>query len=270
MRQFGGGESRAPFAYNWAVVDSFEVIPAIDLRGGRAVRLYQGDYTRETVYGDDPVAVACAWAAAGAPRLHVVDLDGARAGAPQHLAVLAAIAEAVPIPVEFGGGLRTREAAEAALAAGAARVIVGTAAIEAPALAQALAQALGERFVLGVDARDGRVATRGWLSHSEITATELVARARAWGVRRIIYTDIARDGTLTEPNYAGLAAVLAAAAAPAGGPALRVIASGGVARVDHLRRLRALGAEGAIVGKALYDGALRLADALAAVAEEAS
>lgn len=244
------------------------MIPAIDLRGGRAVRLYQGDYRRETVYGDDPVAVARAWAAAGAPRLHVVDLDGARVGTPQHLAVLAAIAEAVPIPVEFGGGLRTREAAEAALAAGAARVIVGTAAIEDPALARALAQALGERFVLGVDARDGRVATRGWLSRSEITATELVARARAWGVRRIIYTDIARDGTLTEPNYAGLQAVLAAAAA--GGPALRVIASGGVARVDHLRRLRALGAEGAIVGKALYDGALRLADALAAVAEEAS
>ena len=140
-----------------AVSPLFEVIPAIDLRDGRPVRLYQGDYARETVYGDDPVAVARAWAAAGAPRLHVVDLDGARAGVPQHLAALAAIARAVDVPVEFGGGVRTREAADAALAAGADRVIVGTAAIEDPALARRLAAALGERLVLGVDARDGLV-----------------------------------------------------------------------------------------------------------------
>jgi phosphoribosylformimino-5-aminoimidazole carboxamide ribotide isomerase len=239
------------------VARHFEVIPAIDLRGGRPVRLYQGDYARETVYGDDPVAVARAWAAGGAPRLHVVDLDGARAGAPAHLAELAAITRAVAVPVEFGGGIRTRAAAEAALAAGAERVIVGTAAIEDPALARELAAALGPRLVLGLDARDGLVATRGWQSRSAVAATELVARAAEWGVQRVIFTDIARDGTLTEPNYASLAAVIAAAGLP-------VIASGGVAHVDHLRRLRALGAEGAIVGKALYDGALRLDDALAA------
>jgi phosphoribosylformimino-5-aminoimidazole carboxamide ribotide isomerase len=237
------------------VSHKFKVIPAIDLRGGRPVRLYQGDYARETVYGDDPVAVARAWAAAGAPRLHVVDLDGARAGAPEHLAALAAIAAAVEIPVEFGGGIRTREAADAALAAGADRVIVGTAAIEDSSLAQTLAAALGPRLVLGVDARDGLVATRGWLSGSGVAATELVAQARDWGVQRIIYTDIARDGTLTEPNYAGLEAVIAAAGVP-------VIASGGVAHVDHLVRLRALGAEGAIVGKALYDGAIQLQEAI--------
>ncbi len=246
--------------HNDGVSLAFEVIPAIDLRAGRPVRLYQGDYARETVYGDDPVAVALAWAAAGAPRLHVVDLDGARAGAPAHLEALRAIAAAVSIPVEFGGGIRTRAAAEAALAAGAGRVIVGTAAVEDPALARELADALGERLVLGVDARDGLVATRGWRSGSAVVATDLVARAREWGVARIIYTDIARDGTLTEPNYAGLEQVIAAAGIP-------VIASGGVVRVAHLRRLRALGAEGAIVGKALYDGALRLDDALAAVGD---
>jgi phosphoribosylformimino-5-aminoimidazole carboxamide ribotide isomerase len=240
------------------VAREFEVIPAIDLRGGRAVRLYQGDYARETVYGDDPVAVARAWADGGAPRLHVVDLDGARAGAPAHLAALQAIVAAVAVPVEFGGGIRTRAAAEAALAAGAARVIVGTAAVEDPALARELAAALGPRLVLGVDARDGLVATRGWLSGSGVAATELVAQAAEWGVQRVIFTDIARDGTLTEPNYASLEAVIAAAGVP-------VIASGGVAHLEHLRRLRALGAEGAIVGKALYDGALRLQDAIAAV-----
>jgi phosphoribosylformimino-5-aminoimidazole carboxamide ribotide isomerase len=247
--------------YNLSVAQHFEVIPAIDLRGGRPVRLYQGDYGRETVYGDDPVAVARAWADGGAPRLHVVDLDGARAGAPAHLAALQAITAAVAIPVEFGGGIRAHAAAEAALAAGAERVIVGTAAIEEPALARELAAALGPRLVLGVDARDGLVATRGWLSGSGVAATELVAQAAAWGVQRIIFTDIGRDGTLTEPNYASLEAVIAAADVP-------VIASGGVAEVEHLRRLRALGAEGAIVGKALYDGAIRLEDALAAVRSE--
>jgi phosphoribosylformimino-5-aminoimidazole carboxamide ribotide isomerase len=244
--------------YNLCVAREFEVIPAIDLRGGRPVRLYQGDYAREIVYGDDPVVVARAWADGGAPRLHVVDLDGARAGAPAHLAALAAIAAAVAIPVEFGGGIRTRAAAEAALAAGAERVIVGTAAIEDPPLARELAAALGPRLALGVDARDGLVATRGWLSGSGVAATELVALAAGWGVQRVIFTDIGRDGTLTEPNYASLEAVIAAAGVP-------VIASGGVARVEHLRRLRALGAEGAIVGKALYDGAIRLEDALAAI-----
>jgi phosphoribosylformimino-5-aminoimidazole carboxamide ribotide isomerase len=243
-----------------AAVGRFEIIPAIDLRDGRPVRLYQGDYARETVYGDDPVAIACAWAAAGVPRLHVVDLDGARAGAPRHLSVLQAMARAVATPIEFGGGVRSREVAEAVLAAGAERVIVGTAAIEDPALARELAAALGPRLVLGVDARDGLVATRGWRTASNVTATELARQAREWGVARLIYTDIGRDGTLTEPNYASLRMVIEAAGLP-------VIASGGVAHVEHLRRLRALGAEGAVVGKALYDGLVRLDEALAAVSD---
>jgi phosphoribosylformimino-5-aminoimidazole carboxamide ribotide isomerase len=240
----------------------FEVIPALDLRAGRLVRLYQGDYRRERVYSDDPVAVARAWAAAGAPRLHVVDLDGAREGEPQHLHVLAAIAAAVPVPIQFGGGIRTWAAAEAALRAGADRLIVGTAAVDDPALVQALAAALGPRLVLGIDAREGLVATHGWRSAAPLPAPELAARARAWGVQRLIYTDIARDGTLTAPNYAGLQAVIAAAGLP-------VIASGGIARVEQLYRLRTLGAEGAIVGTALYEGTLHLADALAAMREEA-
>ncbi|HZU07614.1 MAG TPA: 1-(5-phosphoribosyl)-5-[(5-phosphoribosylamino)methylideneamino]imidazole-4-carboxamide isomerase [Chloroflexota bacterium] len=241
---------------------AFEVIPALDLRAGRLVRLYQGDYQRERVYSDDPVAVARAWAAAGAPRLHVVDLDGAREGVPQHLRLLEAIAAAVPVPVQFGGGIRTRAAAEAALRAGADRLIVGTAAVDDPALVQALAAALGPRLVLGIDARDGLVATHGWRSAAPLPAPELAARARDWGVQRLIYTDIARDGTLTEPNYAGLQAVIAAAGLP-------VIASGGIARVEQLCRLRTLGAEGAIVGTALYEGTLHLADALAAMRGEA-
>jgi phosphoribosylformimino-5-aminoimidazole carboxamide ribotide isomerase len=240
-------------------VSRFEVIPAIDLRGGRTVRLFQGDYGQETVYSEKPTDVALEWARAGAPRIHVVDLDGARAGAPQHLQELKAIARAVDVPLEFGGGVRDLDSANAVLEAGAERVVVGTAAVENPALARELAGTLGARLVLGIDARGGLVATRGWRSESSVAATDLAAQAARWGVVRLIYTDIGRDGTLTEPNYASLVEVIAAAAVP-------VIASGGVAEVEHVRRLRALGAEGAIVGKALYEGRFTLEEALAAVA----
>jgi phosphoribosylformimino-5-aminoimidazole carboxamide ribotide isomerase len=243
-------------------VSRFEVIPAIDLRGGRTVRLFQGDYGQETVYSEEPTAAALKWAKAGAPWIHVVDLDGARAGAPQHLAQLKAMAQAVDVPLEFGGGVRDLDSAKAVLAAGAERVIVGTAAVENPVLARELARTLGARLVLGIDARGGMVATRGWRSESTVAATDLAAQAERWGVVRLIYTDIGRDGTLTEPNYASLAEVIAAASVP-------VIASGGVAEVGHLRRLQALGAEGAIVGKALYEGRFALEDALAAVAGDA-
>ena len=227
------------------------IIPAIDLRGGRCVRLTQGDFDRETAYSDDPVAVARRWAASGAPWLHVVDLDGARLGEPAQLSLVAKIV-AGGAQGELGGGLRTLEHLAAAFAAGVARAVVGTAAIEDPnLLGEAVAQFGAERIVLGVDARDGMVATHGWAHVSNEPADAVIQRAAMEGVVRVIYTDIARDGTLASPNYAAIAAVAALG--------LSVIASGGVAQYEHLERLAAIpGVEAAIVGKALYAGTLTL------------
>jgi phosphoribosylformimino-5-aminoimidazole carboxamide ribotide isomerase len=230
------------------------VIPAIDLRGGRCVRLYQGDYARETVVGDDPVAMARHWQAAGARLLHVVDLDGARAGRPVQLDLVGRICAALAIPVELGGGLRTAGDVAAALAAGVARVILGTAALEEPALVTALLARHGpECIVLGLDARDGRVASRGWLATSEVAAVDLARAMAAAGVRTVVYTDIGRDGTLTGPNVAATAALARASG-------LAVIASGGVSGRADLAALAAEpGIAGVIVGRALYTGDLRLA-----------
>ena len=229
------------------------VIPAIDLRGGRCVRLYQGDYARETVVGDDPVAMARHWQAAGARLLHVVDLDGAREGRPVQLDLVGRICAALAIPVELGGGPRTADDVAAMLAAGASRVILGTVALEQPALVVAMLEQYGpERIVLGLDARDGRVASRGWLETSEVEATVLARRMAAAGVRTVIYTDIGRDGTLSGPSVAVTAALAAASG-------LEVIASGGIARREDLAALAVRpGIVGAIVGRALYTGDLRL------------
>lgn len=235
---------------------SFEVIPAIDLRGGRCVRLFQGDYARETVFADDPVAVARRWEAEGARRLHVVDLDGARAGEPVQLEVVRRIAATVAIPVQLGGGLRERGSIAAALDAGVARAIVGTAALDVD-YARALCAEFGERLVVGLDARDGRVAVHGWTADSGVAALELARQLQEAGARRVIYTDIARDGTLQGPSLASTRALAEALTIP-------VIASGGVGRPDDLRalaELHSLGVEGVIVGRALYTGAVSLADA---------
>jgi phosphoribosylformimino-5-aminoimidazole carboxamide ribotide isomerase len=225
------------------------VIPAIDLRGGRCVRLLQGDFARETVYGDDPVAMARRWQEAGAEMLHVVDLDGARAGEPVQGAIVSAIARALTIPTQLGGGLRNFDHIAAAFAGGVSRVVLGTAAIEDRDLLRAALDRWGpERVVLGLDARDGLVATRGWVETTEVRATDLARDLAALGLRRIVYTDIGRDGTLHEPNYAALAELAAAGD-------FAVIASGGVARREHLAALAALpGVEAAIVGRALYTG----------------
>ena len=243
----------------------FLIIPAIDLRGGRCVRLVQGDPSRETVYSDDPVAVARAFAAAGARRLHVVDLDGAFAGLPRNLAVATAIARAVDIPVELGGGIRSMAAIEQVLAAGIAYAILGTAAIEQPELVEEACRRFPGRVLVGIDARDGRVAVRGWAEGTETDAVELAREMGRRGVSQIIFTDIARDGTLAGPNLAALERV-AAAGVP-------VIASGGVSSLDDLRALAALrdrGVVGAIVGKALYTGAVDLRAALALLRPEAA
>jgi len=230
------------------------VIPSIDLRGGRCVRLMQGDFARETVYGDDPVAIARRWQEAGAPRLHVVDLDGAREGRPVQAEIIGEIARALAIPVQAGGGLRTLDDVAAALDAGLARVVLGTTALEDRALlAAALARWGAERIVVGLDARDGLVATRGWRATSTTRATDLARDLAALGVRRVLYTDIARDGTLTAPNYAALRDLAARC------PGLAILASGGVAAREHLAALAAIpGVEGAIVGRALYTGDLAL------------
>lgn len=239
----------------------FELIPAIDLRDGRCVRLFQGNFERETIFGDDPVAMARHWATLGATRLHVVDLDGARAGAPLQLALVARIAAAVEVPIELGGGLRTEEDVARALEAGAGRVVLGTAALANPdeASAERFRRACldrhAERIVIGLDARAGRLALRGWQVTTDADPFGFAARLRAEGFRRVIYTDIARDGALVGPNLAHIRRLCRI-------PGLAVIASGGVSRVGDLEALMRAGAEAAIVGQALYTGALSLVEAL--------
>ncbi len=235
-----------------------ELIPAIDLKDGRCVRLYQGDFAQATVYGDDPVAMARRWADLGATRLHVVDLDGAKAGRPVNTDAVQGIVRALKIPVQLGGGLRREEDIIAALALGVARVILGTAAVAQSDMVARVAARFGDQIIVGVDARDGLVATDGWTNTANVRATDLVDHVAGLGVRRVIYTDISRDGTLTEPNFAALAELIRP-----GGPA--IIASGGIATTAHLLRLAQLGAEGTIVGKALYAGVIDLAEALVAL-----
>lgn len=238
------------------------IYPAIDLRGGRCVRLVEGDFARETVYGDDPVAVARRWQAAGARWLHVVDLDGARAGAPAQLDLVARICAAVTMPVQVGGGLRDHQAVEAVLAAGARRAIVGTVAVRDPDLCERLCRAFPNRVVVGIDARDGVARVSGWEEGSTARATDLAKAVAQRGAAAIVYTDIARDGTETGPNVEETANVARAASIP-------VIASGGVGSLSHIRAVAARandGIEGVIVGKALYTGAVQLTDALTVAA----
>lgn len=238
---------------------TFEVIPAIDLRGGRCVRLLQGDYARETAYSEEPVAVARRWESLGARRLHVVDLDGAREGAPRNQEVMARICREVSIPVEVSGGVRTLGAIAAALAYGATRVQLGSVAIKDPGLTRAAIARFGDAIVVSIDAKDGEVRTDGWLQGSNVRAIDLARELSAAGAARLMFTDIGRDGMLSEPNFDAYVELLGAVDCP-------VVASGGVSRIDHLVRLAALGCEGAIVGKSLYEEAFTLPDALAAVA----
>ncbi len=234
------------------------VIPAIDLRGGRCVRLTQGDYARETVYDKDPADQALEFERAGARRLHVVDLDGAKAGAPQNLDAIARICKTLSIPVQMGGGIRSLETAHEVLALGVDRVIVGTKLVESPELAKSFFDALGERVVAGIDAKDGHAAVHGWLTQSSARASELAAQMETLGARRVIVTDIAQDGMLQGPNLELLREFLERTGLP-------VIASGGVSRAEDLSALRTLGPriEGVIVGKAFYEGRLSLAEAFA-------
>ena len=240
-----------------------EVIPSIDLKGGRCVRLYQGDYAKETVFSDDPLGTAQRWESLGASRLHVVDLDGAAGGEPRHLSLIAQIAATLRIPVQVGGGIRRMKTIEQYVKAGLKRVVLGTAAVEDPELVKEACRVFGEAVVLGVDARDGFVAVRGWKNKTTVLAADMIRQMEALGAGRFIYTDVARDGTLTEPNFQAISELVTKTRSP-------IIASGGVTSIDHLVRLRQLGVEGAIIGRALYTGDIVLDKALAALGERAS
>ena len=228
------------------------IIPAIDIRGGKCVRLFQGDYNRETVYGDSPAEQAIRWEKEGAHIIHLVDLDGAKAKQPVNLDAVREICSAVHIPCELGGGIRTLEDARKAFDAGVYRIILGTVACENPKLAKEfVSEFTAERVVVGIDARGGCVAVNGWLENSGVDAYELVLTLQEMGVTRFIYTDIATDGVLSGPNCDAIAALCSRV------PRCGVISSGGISSardITALRELRKDNLEGAIVGKALYDG----------------
>lgn len=222
------------------------------------MRLYQGDYARETVFSEDPVAVAVEWERLGASRLHVVDLDGALQGSPANETVIRAIVRAVRIPVQAGGGIRDLAAVDRMISLGAGRVVLGTAAVEHPSVVQAACTWYPDAVVVALDARNGAVAIKGWIEDTNLNAVDLARSMAGAGVPRFLYTDIARDGTETEPNFDALSDMVRSAGRP-------VIASGGVASLAHLSRLKELGAEAAIVGRALYTGAIDLPAAVEAL-----
>ena len=238
-----------------------DVIPAIDLLEGRCVRLYQGDYARSQVYNDNPTEVARQWVEQGATRLHVVDLDGAKAGKPVNTKAIEAIVQAVPVPVQVGGGLRDRDGVAQMINIGVQQVILGTAAVEDHPLVEQLCEEFPGKIVVGIDARNGWVATHGWLETSEVAATELAQQMAELGVATIIYTDIHRDGTLIGPNLDALREL-------AGSISIPVIASGGVSSITDLLSLLALeplGVRSVIVGRALYTGDVSLKEAVQAI-----
>ena len=237
----------------------FEIVPAVDLKGGRCVRLVQGRADAETVFSDDPVAMARRWEASGARRLHVVDLDGAFAGGPAQTDLVRAMIRAVSIPAEVGGGLREMAHVEAVLEAGARWAIVGTRAALDPVFLGEVCERFGERLMIGIDASDGRVAVDGWTRVLDLDAMALARDAAAAGAAGIIYTDIARDGTQDGPNLWSTEAVARAAGIP-------VLASGGLGSLDDIRQLGTVPRlAGGIVGRALYSGAVDLAAAVAEI-----
>lgn len=236
-----------------------QVIPAVDIKGGRCVRLIQGKFDQETVFADDPVQMALHWQSLGASRLHVVDLDGARTGEPQNTGVITRIVRAVDIPVQLGGGIRSIETARRMLEIGVDRVIIGTSAALDPELARTVFDSLGERAILGLDARDGMVAIHGWQEILQLKAIDFALEMQAVGARRIIHTDIGRDGMLAGVNLAAMEEMAKAVRIP-------VIASGGVTSIQDIHNLKSLepfGIEGVITGKAIYAGTLDLKEAIA-------
>lgn len=239
-------------------MSAFIIYPAIDIRDGKCVRLIQGDYNQETIYNDSPLEVAKAWQEQGASWIHLVDLDGAKAGHPVNDALIGEIVRSVNVPVQIGGGLRSQKDVDHMLSLGVSRVILGTAAIEDRQFVRDVLKAYGDKIAIGLDARDGYVATRGWLETSAVKAEDLTVELAAEGAATFIFTDISRDGMMGGPNVEAIVQL-----AKVSGQT--VIASGGVSQFTDLTRLaehREQGVGGAIVGKALYTGSIELTDAL--------
>jgi phosphoribosylformimino-5-aminoimidazole carboxamide ribotide isomerase len=234
------------------------ILPAIDLRGGQCVRLKQGDYTQETVFGADPALMARKWVGMGAQALHLVDLDGAKAGHPVNGESICRIVEAAGVPCQVGGGIRTETDIRTALEWGVRRVVIGTRALQDPSWVREMAFSYPGKIVLGLDARDGKVATHGWLNVSEETVLDIARLFANWPLAAIVFTDIARDGMLSGPNVEALAELAAAVPLP-------VIASGGVTTLDDVRKLLGHNLAGCIIGRALYEGQLDLAAVLALI-----
>ena len=232
-----------------------EIIPAIDIRDRKCVRLYQGDYKRETVFDEDPVTVALTWYSQGARWLHVVDLDGAAAGQPQNMDLVEEMMKESGLLIQLGGGIRQEQMAEEVLHRGISRIILGTAAIENKELVSRLCNRFSDAVVVSLDARDGKIATRGWQKPTVVEVAQLSREMMEVGVRRFIYTDIEKDGTLAGPNFDIVNRLLDEVNVP-------VIVAGGISGLDHLRRLKELGAEGAILGSALYRGDIDLCEAI--------
>jgi phosphoribosylformimino-5-aminoimidazole carboxamide ribotide isomerase len=232
-----------------------EVIPAVDIRGGLCVRLSQGDYSRETVFDDDPIAVAVRWASLGARRIHIVDLDGAREGEQVNAALLRRIVQTVDAAVQTGGGIRDMKTLSTALDDGVSRVILGTAAVRDPDFLREAVAIARDRLVVSVDSRDGIVQLQGWTEGSDLEAAPFVRQLAATGVERVVLTDIERDGVRGGPNFELYERLVA-------DTSLAVIAAGGVSTLEDLRRLSECGVEAAIVGRALYTGEITLTDAL--------
>ncbi len=234
------------------------IFPAIDIRGGKCVRLFKGDFEKETVFSDSPAEMARKWEDEGAEFLHLVDLDGARAGSPQNFETVKKIVAAINIPVELGGGIRTMKDADEALAVGVRRVILGSVAVRDPELVREACEKYGDRVVVGIDARDGIVAVDGWGVSGDIDAVTLARKMKGAGVKTVIYTDISRDGTLSGVNVEATKSL-------AEESGLMVVASGGVSSIDDIKALKKVessGIEGVICGKSIYTGSLSLHDAL--------
>ena len=232
-----------------------EIIPAVDIRGGKCVRLYQGDYNKETVFDDDPMTAALTWYSQGAKWLHIVDLDGAVAGEPQNMGVVEEITKESGLLIELGGGIRQEKVAEKLLKQGVSRIILGTTAIENQELVKKLCHQFGEAIAVSLDARDGKIAIHGWQKDTVFEILQLSREMVDAGVKRLIYTDIKRDGTLTEPNFDMITKLINEANVP-------IIVAGGLSKLEHLGRLKELGVEGAIIGKALYTGDIDLGEAI--------
>jgi phosphoribosylformimino-5-aminoimidazole carboxamide ribotide isomerase len=232
-----------------------EIIPAIDLKDGRCVRLYQGDYDKETVFSTDPVGTAMKWQSLGAMRLHIIDLDGAASGKLQNMDIITEIASTLLIPVQVGGGIRDIKTMEKLFKAGVDRVVLGTSAVEDPQMVKEAYYRFDQSVIIGIDAREGHLAIRGWQQDTEFGVVEFAQAMVKLGAKRFIYTDISRDGTLTEPNFSAIFELVDSTRFP-------VIASGGISSLVHLKVLKKLGAAGAIVGRALYTGDINLKQAL--------